>query len=428
MLALLAYHGVMLLQLLRWSKADPDQEQPFIEVTISSKEDLAGLLAALAVLYHDEDLFRELSQQDLVAAVVYGDQLAIPRAVELGMQLLKEAASSPGGCTVECCRALAAVPIWPTCMLPLLPLMTAQYGPDSPSEQQQLHHGVLLSALGNLEAVWDDKQLQEMLLALPLPAAELLLSSNQLRVASEDTVLYTAVSMVLHNDSIQGRQAARKALAKCIRCANLSLYNHLAHATTGNSPLFSKEQQEQLLGMLSLRLVPTGRSLEDGYSDRRLTLMPKAWLLPPRAHLVPPSPVFLTWKVPVADIRQACRMAIVTGDIADLSCSGMSGVLSGTRFTLCMDMNARDDAGLTIGCYVGSEHTYQAFLSLNFRVAVAGLGIGGTMHVLRGGWSGWKDFFGVGPMGGDGWDEAAWAGRGLPAQGHIELQLTVEPL
>jgi hypothetical protein len=31
-------------------------------------------------------------------------------------------------------------------------------------------------------------------------------------------------------------------------------------------------------------------------------------------------------------------------------------------------------------------------------------------------------------MGGDGWDEAAWAAKGLPLEGHLELQLTVEPL
>jgi hypothetical protein len=31
-------------------------------------------------------------------------------------------------------------------------------------------------------------------------------------------------------------------------------------------------------------------------------------------------------------------------------------------------------------------------------------------------------------MGGEGWDEAAWAAAGLPLEGHLELQLTVEPL
>lgn len=40
---------------------------------------------------------------------------------------------------------------------------------------------------------------------------------------------------------------------------------------------------------------------------------------------------------------------------------------------------------------------------------------------------GWRDFFDVGPMPG-GFDEAAWAAKGLPTSGQIVLKLTVNAL
>jgi hypothetical protein len=294
------------LQLLRWGDKDPS-EAPAIDVIISSKQQLTGLLAALAVLYGNEQLLSEVQEQDLVSAVVYGDQLAIPRAVELGMQLLQEAAAGEGS-TPECCRALAALPTWPTCLLPLVPLVATQYDPQSAAEQQQVFQKALVAALGVLEAVWEDQQLQEQLLTLPLPAAELLLSSDHLRVVSEDTVLYTALRYVEHIDSIQGREAAQEALSKCIRCVRLDQRNLLAHATAIDSPLFSKQQQGLLLKVLSLCMVSTEHCLAQFAGDRSCNV-PPAWLLPQRAYLVPASPKSMVWRVDVADIKEACRGA-----------------------------------------------------------------------------------------------------------------------
>jgi hypothetical protein len=40
------------------------------------------------------------------------------------------------------------------------------------------------------------------------------------------------------------------------------------------------------------------------------------------------------------------------------------------------------------------------------------------------------DFFGIGVMSGGGavggWDEAAWAAKGLPTEGELEVQLTIK--
>jgi hypothetical protein len=48
---------------------------------------------------------------------------------------------------------------------------------------------------------------------------------------------------------------------------------------------------------------------------------------------------------------------------------------------------------------------------------------------LRSGW-GDVDFFGIGVMSGGGavggWDEAAWAAKGLPTEGELEVQLTMQ--
>ena len=52
-----------------------------------------------------------------------------------------------------------------------------------PSCLQPLVQHVLLSMLGDLEAVWGNAELQEVLLGLPLPHMELLLSRDELQVS-----------------------------------------------------------------------------------------------------------------------------------------------------------------------------------------------------------------------------------------------------
>jgi hypothetical protein len=416
------------LQLLRWGNKPP-QGLPSIDVTITGKQHLTGLLAALAVLYHDEDLFKQLPQQDLVSAVVYGDQLAIPRAVELGMQLLKEAAAGGEG-TLECCKAMAALATLPACMLQLVPAVAAQCPTQCSAEQRQLYQGALVAALGDLEAVWTDQQLQEVLLALPLPAMELLLSSDQLRVVCEDTVLYTALRYVVHLDSIQGREAAKQALCHCVRCMHLSWHNQLAHATAADSPLFSKEQQEQLLKVLSLCLVSKEHCVATGRFAVGFEL-PAAWLAPERARLLPPSPVCRSWHVEVATIKAACRTAASGGDGGYLQSTTMSPPMAGLAFGLdvaCAWQDFRGSAGVMVGVFVRAEFMYQPCINLLFTVTAPGMGFTRTLRSLVSNVWGWYNLFLAAPMGGDGWDEAAWAAAGLPLEGHIELQLTVEPL
>jgi hypothetical protein len=415
------------LQLLRWSDQGP-QEPATIDVTITSEQHIPGLLAALAVLYHNEDLFKQVSQQDLVSAVVHGDQLAIPRAVELGMQLLKQEAAG-GGSTAECCRALAALPTWPTCLLPLVPLMASQCSGWTSARQQQAHQEVLVSALGDLEAVWEDKQLEGLLLALPLPAAELLLSSDHLRVVSEDTVLYTALRYVEHLDSVQGREAAKVALSKCIRCVRLSQRNLLALATTTDCPLFSKQQQGQLLQVLSLCL-ESAEHCVDAVNSCRSFEVPPAWLQPQRNCLVPAAAKSITWHVNVVDIKTACRAAATTGqNITHLKSSPITAPVSGLAFGLVLQVAAcRDTAGACVGVYVDAKCLPRPCINLSFKVTAVNTRHSCSIRRMISKSFGWPNFFGVGPMGGDGWDEAAWAAAGLPLEGHLELQLTVEPL
>jgi hypothetical protein len=51
---------------------------------------------------------------------------------------------------------------------------------------QPLQQSVLLSLLGDLEAVWADAGLRERLLGLPLHSMELLLSRTELKVRTHD--------------------------------------------------------------------------------------------------------------------------------------------------------------------------------------------------------------------------------------------------
>lgn len=80
---------------------------------------------------------------------------------------------------------------------------------------------LLLATFGDLHQVWEEHIRSQALLALPLPALELLLASDALRIGSEDIVLYTAEKYVKHHQ-LEGDDAKR--LAALVRVPGLSRF------------------------------------------------------------------------------------------------------------------------------------------------------------------------------------------------------------
>jgi hypothetical protein len=183
-------------------------------------------------MYGAPDVLSSLQEQQLVQAVVIADMVHAAAAAEQAVGALKAAAESEQGLSAAALDALAGLPAWPTRLLQLVPLIV-QHAPCCQSSTADLAaitaadpvnrvQRLLLAVLGDVEAVWADQQLKQMLLGLPLPAMQLLLSSDQLRVAAEDTVLYT---MTRYTSSYTGSASAvRAALAPLVRAPHMSIF------------------------------------------------------------------------------------------------------------------------------------------------------------------------------------------------------------
>jgi hypothetical protein len=157
-------------------------------------------------MYGVPDSLSNLDQPQLVHAVTIADMVHAEAVVQQAVQALATAARSEQGLSAAALQVLAGMNARPDCLVQLLPaivknsscckLDTADLAAIRAADTNGSVQRLLLAELGDLEAAWADAELQQVLLALPLPALQLLLSSDQLQVASEDTVLYTAQRVV----------------------------------------------------------------------------------------------------------------------------------------------------------------------------------------------------------------------------------------
>lgn len=176
--------------------------QPVFTLSITSEEQLPGAEAVVAAMYGLETAVSSLQQHQLVHAAVISDMLGATEAVQQAVSCLNTAILSEEGPSAVAQETLAGLHAWPVCLQKLLPAMAASAGcckltSDDlddilDADDDKVLQRMLLSVFGDLQAVWRHKQLEKLLLKLPLPAMQLLLSSDELQVPSEDVVMYTA--------------------------------------------------------------------------------------------------------------------------------------------------------------------------------------------------------------------------------------------
>jgi hypothetical protein len=168
--------------------------------------------------------------------------------------------------------------------------------------------------------VWADPQLKALLLGLPLPAMQLLLSSDQLVVASEDTVLFKACQYLGHVGKAGPRSytAAFESLQTLVRAPQLSLFAIAAAAFSDTSNLvLLSPYQSQLMMLLTLKLIATPEQLLRAVEDE-IDRVPASWRLGPRQIRPLADGVRLEWwlelrlewrlewRLPVEQLRRAC--------------------------------------------------------------------------------------------------------------------------
>lgn len=141
-----------------------------------------ALLAAMYGVKKPAELMQELPQQQRLQAAILGDMLQLPEASEAAVDNLVAAAKAPAGLSVAVLKQFLCLSVVPACLLPLVPHVMEAALKQSSAVGMPAIQASLLSVFGNLDSAWADEQLQRVLLALPLPVMELLLSLDALQV------------------------------------------------------------------------------------------------------------------------------------------------------------------------------------------------------------------------------------------------------
>jgi hypothetical protein len=285
---------------------------------------------------------------------------------------------------------------------------------------------LLVLALGDLEAVWADMQLKPLLLGLPLPAMQLLLSSRRLRVASEDTVLCTAQQNMRRQKRPQLKAAAKAALAQLVRAPHLSMFTlSLAALTDAGSNMLLSEYSSQLKSLLSTQLVAPAEALED--NEGPIEDAHASWRQRQRQIQPLPDGVRLEWRLPVEQLRQACRDSFARQEDIDIDSPHSSPPLCGLEWDLSVSVS-QEGGGTVLGlCARALDVPSKLYYSFDASVGWEGFEgamsgrclVGDTMENFT------TNPFDLQPMTDGGWDEAAWAAKGLSTQGQMRLWLHV---
>lgn len=284
---------------------------------------------------------------------------------------------------------------------------------------------LLLAAFGDLQAVWTDTELQALLLRMPLQAMQLLLSSDQLTVPSEDTVLYAAEQYVQAQSDTAAAATARAALAQLVRVPQLSQFALRCSALPAD-----RDQQllgsygPQLRSLCSLRSIATAEELDAELQMGKIEGASASWQLGPRQMRGLEDGVLLHWRLQVEDLQKACRESFAEQKAVFLD-SPNSPPFGGVAWQMSVECYQRD-GGTVMGVDVAPVGLPpEAWMKFKFSITWLGVSqqltacspciapghpCGVSLHIQ--------------PMAG-GWDEQFWADAGIPAEGETVLELRV---
>lgn len=381
--------------------------RPTVGIVVDDASHVPAVEAIIAVLYGVEGSIAELEQHQLVHVAQYADMLQLIVVAQQAVQLLITAARTTEGLSDDTLGILRHI-TWSDCLLPLLTSLVESIGSD-------------------LERVWTSEQLSSKLLKLPLPAVRSLLSSDQLQLYSEDTVLYTAARYVIAQPDEQ-QPEARKQLSALVRAPQLSYFQLGAQAVSDDETATSLMQLHKPLLQQVLALKHLG-SFNGADVARLLPAAPVSWQLPAR-QILPAKlkEVKMVWQVPVSGLVSAYDDCRATKHDVSLFSESVTAPISGMawKLRLCCTWDAAGK-GVKIGVFSLPAWCPRGVIYRHF------CKMGGPGAVQRPTFNcvimfpkywGWLDFFELGTLQGP-LEQSAWMDKGLPTTGSIDLTLTV---
>jgi hypothetical protein len=227
------------------------------------------------------------------------------------------------------------------------------------------------------------------------------------------------------------KQHIQERLGPLIRCQHLSQFWLLLSVMSDDAGLMPLAQlRPQLKRLLTLRsatvtVAATVAEFKDELGD-----IPPSWFLGYRS-ITPVSAVELTWELEVSKLREAAQRSAAQQQRGTLTSPGMTPPLGGLAFELMAQFDpAENGTAVELGFFVKPRGVpSDASYAFSFKLSAPDLDwdnytSGVCQHDGNSVSWGFGDFFALGPLAG-GWDEVAWAGRGLPASGSLVLKLTM---
>lgn len=200
---------MLCLQLARWQQQDSSSSsKPALALLLGSEDEVPAAMAVLGALYGASTPSADsLTDVQLLQVVILADMLQVTDLAEEVVTTLVKAAEAAEGLSEAAVQQLLRLEAYPACVVSALQHITrhmqlrnaaafwakaAFAAPSSPSSLEAVlaaphssnMRSQLLEALGDLEEVWGEagQQQRQVLLSLPLPAMQLLLSSSALQV------------------------------------------------------------------------------------------------------------------------------------------------------------------------------------------------------------------------------------------------------
>jgi hypothetical protein len=212
---------------------------------------------------------------------------------------------------------------------------------------------MLVGALSDLQGVWSSPEEKALLLALPLPAMQLLLSSDLVRVPSEDTVLCTALQHVQAQTQEANKAAAKAALAPLIRVPQLSSFAlYWAELAARSSETLLSSYDKQLQTLLHLKMVAQVAPEEVTAGMADVPPAPHSWGLGARQIRPLSDGVRLTWWVTVEQVKQACKDSFAGQKVVFINSHG-SPPMGGVAWHMSISCG-QHRGGTVVGLHVGA--------------------------------------------------------------------------
>lgn len=416
--------------------AEPSRQS--FNLTIATADEVPAAEAVIAGLHGVQDAFSHLDHVQLLQAFVIANVISAEDITNQVSMLLKAATASKQGLSIAALHKLAGMRSWPVCLLQLLPVIlshasclqenTVDVAALLNTDISAVLQRILLQVFGDLHAVWSDAVLTIMLLRLPYSAMQLLLSSDQLQVPSEDIVLYTAQRYLdaQEQEDEYVRARVQSALAELVRAPHLSdVMLHRAVLCTDSSKLLMGGYLTQLAHLLPLKLESTARgTCRAPKAVAGIKGIPAGWLLGQR-QLVPATAGTVDWTLSVQQLKAACKEAYATQTPFRWRCPGWSAPVSGFAWALALDCRV-DAGGVVISVEIEPYNTHSDFIfDLSFDIICNGRSVSSSIADFDTGR--WYDLLGSARSGRlpGGWDEDIWAAMGLSAAGVIDLDLAM---